>query len=164
MVFDLSPQRQAVVCTAPTKHQLNDVLWAEMSKWQKRSPILSIILKWTKTYIYVKNREERWFAVARTATKPENMQGFHEDNMLFIVDEASGVADDIMEAIQGTLSGVNNKLVACGNPTRASGFFMTALHRPRRYGPVKRSIRRIARGQIATTYRLSRISTELRVT
>ena len=112
-----------VVCTAPTKHQLNDVLWAEMSKWQKRSPILSIILKWTKTYIYVKNREERWFAVARTATKPENMQGFHEDNMLFIVDEASGVADDIMEAIQGTLSGVNNKLVACGNPTRASGFF-----------------------------------------
>lgn len=28
--------------------------------------------------------------VARTATKPENMQGFHEDNMLFVVDEASG--------------------------------------------------------------------------
>ena len=74
-------------------------------------------------HIRQKNREERWFAVARTATKPENMQGFHEDNMLFIVDEASGVADDIMEAIQGTLPGVNNKLVACGNPTRASGFF-----------------------------------------
>ena len=33
------------------------------------------------------------------AGKPENMQGFHEDNMLFIVDEASGVADPIMEAI-----------------------------------------------------------------
>lgn len=112
-----------VVCTAPTKHQLNDVLWAEISKWQSKSPILSIILKWTKTYIYVKNREERWFAVARTATKPENMQGFHENNMLFIVDEASGVADNIMEAIQGTLSGVNNKLVCCGNPTKASGFF-----------------------------------------
>ena len=34
--------------------------------------------------------EKRWFATARTATKPENMQGFHEDNMLFIIDEASG--------------------------------------------------------------------------
>ena len=55
--------------------------------------------------------EKRWFAVARTATKPENMQGFHEDNMLFIVDEASGVADPIMEAILGTLSGKNNKLL-----------------------------------------------------
>lgn len=112
-----------IICTAPTKHQLNDVLWAEISKWQSKSPLLSVLLKWTKTYIYVKGREERWFAVARTATKPENMQGFHEDNMLFIVDEASGVMDTILEAIQGTLSGVNNKVLLCGNPTKASGFF-----------------------------------------
>lgn len=112
-----------VICTAPTKHQLNDVLWSEIAKWQKKSPLLSQTLKWTKTYIYVTGCEERWFAVARTATKPENMQGFHEDNMLFIVDEASGVADPIMEAIQGTLSGANNKLLACGNPTKSTGFF-----------------------------------------
>ena len=51
------------------------------------------------------------------------MQGFHEDNMLFIVDEASGVADPIMEAILGTLSGANNKLLMCGNPTKTSGTF-----------------------------------------
>ena len=72
--------------------------------------------------------EKRWFAVARTATKPENMQGFHEDNMLFIVDEASGVADPIMEAILGTLSGANNKLLMCGNPTRTSGTFYDAFN------------------------------------
>ena len=51
------------------------------------------------------------------------MQGFHEDNMLFIVDEASGVADTIMEAILGTLSGENNKLLMLGNPTKTSGVF-----------------------------------------
>ncbi|MBQ3566216.1 MAG: DEAD/DEAH box helicase family protein [Oscillospiraceae bacterium] len=112
-----------VVATAPTKQQLNDVLWAEVSKWQSKSPLLKAILKWTKTKVSVKNYEERWFATARTATKPENMQGFHEDNMLFIVDEASGVADPIMEAILGTLSGSNNKLLMCGNPTRTSGTF-----------------------------------------
>ena len=55
------------------------------------------------TYLHMVGYEKRWFAVARTATKPENMQGFHEDNMLFIVDEASGVADPIMEAILGTM-------------------------------------------------------------
>ena len=82
-----------VVATAPTKQQLHDVLWSEIAKWQGKSPVLSEILTWTKTYIYLKGYEKRWFAVARTATKPENMQGFHEDNMLFIVDEASGVAD-----------------------------------------------------------------------
>lgn len=112
-----------IVATAPTKQQLHDVLWSEVSKWMSRSILLSQILKWTKTYIYMVGNEKRWFAVARTATKPENMQGFHEDNMLFIVDEASGVADPIMEAILGTLSGENNKLLMCGNPTRTSGTF-----------------------------------------
>lgn len=29
-----------VVCTAPTRQQLHDVLWAEISKWQDKSPIL----------------------------------------------------------------------------------------------------------------------------
>lgn len=48
--------------------------------------------------------------------------------MLFIVDEASGVADPIMEAILGTLSGANNKLLMCGNPTRTSGTFYDAFH------------------------------------
>lgn len=120
-----------IVATAPTKQQLHDVLWSEVSKWMSRSPLLSEILKWTKTYIYMVGNEKRWFAVARTATKPENMQGFHEDNMLFIVDEASGVADPIMEAVLGTLSGENNKLLMCGNPTRTSGTFFDAFNTDR---------------------------------
>lgn len=120
-----------IVATAPTKQQLHDVLWSEISKWMSKSPLLSEILKWTKTYIYMKGNEKRWFAVARTATKPENMQGFHEDNMLFIVDEASGVADPIMEAVLGTLSGGNNKLLMCGNPTRTSGTFFDAFNADR---------------------------------
>ena len=120
-----------IVATAPTKQQLHDVLWSEVSKWMSKSPLLSEILKWTKTYIYMIGNEKRWFAVARTATKPENMQGFHEDNMLFIVDEASGVADPIMEAVLGTLSGENNKLLMCGNPTRTSGTFYDAFNSDR---------------------------------
>lgn len=120
-----------VVATAPTKQQLNDVLWSEVSKWIGKSLLLTEILKWTKTYIYMVGNEKRWFAVARTATKAENMQGFHEDNMLFIVDEASGVADPIMEAILGTLSGANNKLLLCGNPTRTSGTFYDAFNADR---------------------------------
>lgn len=120
-----------IVATAPTKQQLHDVLWSEVSKWMSKSPLLTAILKWTKTYIYMVGNEKRWFAVARTATKPENMQGFHEDNMLFIVDEASGVADPIMEAILGTLSGKNNKLLMCGNPTRTSGTFYDAFNSDR---------------------------------
>lgn len=112
-----------VVATAPTRQQLNDVLWAELEKWRQKSEFLKHLLKWTKTYIYVNGREKRWFGVARASSKPENMQGFHEDNMLFIVDEASGVDEEVLEAIRGTLSGVNNKLLFVGNPTKTTGMF-----------------------------------------
>lgn len=138
-----------VVATAPTRQQLNDVLWSEVAKWQSQSPLLSGLLKWTKTYVYVVGMEKRWFAVARTATKPENMQGFHEENMLFIVDEASGVAEPIMEAVLGTLSGPNNKLLLCGNPTKTSGTFYDS-HKNAKVRPLYR-IRRVSSRDVART-------------
>ena len=79
-----------VICTAPTRQQLHDVLWAEIAKWLEGT-LVKNFLKWTKTKVYMVGYEERWFATARTATKAENMQGFHEDYMLFVVDEASGL-------------------------------------------------------------------------
>ena len=82
-----------IVCTAPTMQQLDNVLWAEMAKWLDASPVLQMMFTWTKTRVYMNGYDRRWFAVPRTATKPESLQGFHEDNMLFVVDEASGVAD-----------------------------------------------------------------------
>lgn len=111
-----------VVATAPTMQQLYDVLWAECAKWLNRS-LVHDLLVWTKTKIYMDGDGERWFATAKTATKPENMQGFHADHMLFIVDEAAGVSDPIMEAILGTLTGADNKLLMCGNPNRLEGVF-----------------------------------------
>lgn len=111
-----------VIATAPTMKQLYDVLWAEVAKWLNNS-LIKDLLKWTKTKVYMVGDSERWFATARTATKPENMQGFHEDHMLIVVDEASGVSDQIMEAILGTLSGFDNKLLMCGNPNNIEGVF-----------------------------------------
>ena len=117
-----------VICTAPTLQQLHDVLWSEIDKWRSKSPLLQELLEWTKTYVYMKGYGKRWFAVAKTASAPENMQGFHEDNMLFVVDEASGIEESIMEAILATLSGGNNKLLMCANPTRTTGTFYDSHH------------------------------------
>ena len=121
--FLLFNKNARVIATAPTSRQLRDILWAEIAKWIGGSPLLKELLQWRKTYLYVKGYEKTWFATARTATKPENMQGFHEENMLFIVDEASGVPEPIMEAIRGTLSGSNNRLLLMSNPTKISGTF-----------------------------------------
>lgn len=120
-----------VPCTAPTRQQLYDILWAEAAKWMERAPALQPYFEWQKTRIIQRQHPERWFAVARTANKPENLAGFHEDHLLFIVDEASGVADTIFETIEGALTTADAKLLICGNPTRNSGEFHDAFFKNR---------------------------------
>ena len=120
-----------IPCTAPTIRQLYDILWSEISKWLKRSPMLDALFEWQKTKILFKSAPERWQAMARTAARPENMAGFHEDHLLFILDEASGINDAIFEAVEGALTGSDNKLLICGNPTKNSGFFKRAFFEDR---------------------------------
>ena len=120
-----------IPCTAPTQQQLLDILWPEISKWLKQSPLLNELYEWQKTKIHLKALPERWFATARTSNNPENMAGFHEEHLLFVLDEASGIADDIFEAIEGALTTEDAKLLICGNPTKNSGFFKRAFFEDR---------------------------------
>ena len=121
-----------IPCTAPTMHQLRDILWAEISKWLSRSELLKQFFDWTVERVALKKQEEKWFAVARTATKPDAMQGFHSDSLLFVLDEASGINDVIFEPILGALTGAETKLIMVGNPTRTEGFFYDAFTRNRK--------------------------------
>lgn len=118
-----------IPCTAPTQHQLFDILWAEISKWLRNNKALERELMWTKEKVYMKQYPEEWFAVARTASKPDALQGFHADDILYIIDEASGVDDKVFEPVLGALSTPGARLLMCGNPTQLSGFFMTATIR-----------------------------------
>lgn len=43
-----------VPCTAPTQHQLFDILWAEVSKWLRSNPALGSSLVWTSEKVYMK--------------------------------------------------------------------------------------------------------------
>lgn len=120
-----------IPCTAPTQHQLWDILWAEIAKWIRNNPVLAHDLIWTKEKVYMKGHQEEWFAVARTASKPDALQGFHAEHVLYIIDEASGVKDEIFEPVLGALSTEGAKLVMCGNPTKITGFFYDSFHKHR---------------------------------
>lgn len=120
-----------IPCTAPTQHQLFDILWAEASKWIRNNPVLAKDLIWTREKIYMRGHPEEWFAVARTATQPDALQGFHAEHLLFIIDEASGVKDIVFEPVLGALSTGGAKLLMCGNPTRLAGFFYDSHHKNR---------------------------------
>lgn len=119
-----------IVATAPTKQQLNIVLWPEIAKWLTGT-YAEHFLTLTKTMLYMVGYELEWFATAKTATKKENMAGLHADNMLIIVDEASGVSDEILETLLGTITGVDNRILFISNPTRNSGIFYESHHKDR---------------------------------
>ena len=121
-----------IAATAPTAHQLEDVLWGEVAKWHRSmlNPFFRDQLEVKGDRVCLKEAPNESFAVARTARKeqPEAFQGFHSDNMLFLVDEASGVEDIIFEVGEGAMSTQGAKTLMVGNPTRTSGYFYDAFH------------------------------------
>jgi hypothetical protein len=120
-----------VACTAPTGHQLDDVLWPEIGKWLKKS-LLNGAFEYLKTKLWMKGYEETWFCVPHSCSKPENLQGMHGENMFFIVDEASGVPKENFEVIEGALTNEGAYLLLAGNPTLITGTFYDSFHRDRK--------------------------------
>jgi hypothetical protein len=133
-----------VPCTAPTAHQLRDILWGELSKWRRHADeqsarrgdhpalFLSQLFHLTQDRLSDLAAPE-WAATARTARKeaPEALQGFHATHLLFVIDEASGVPEEIFEAAEGALSTPGARVLMLGNPTRNTGTF-AASHKHNR--------------------------------
>jgi len=126
-----------VPATAPTGHQLEDVLWAEIAKWHRtmreRFPVLGGQFEWSSGAYRMRAAPNESFSVARTSRpeRPEALQGFHSENILFLIDEASGVADNVFEVAEGALSTEGAFVVMAANPTRQSGYFFDSHHKMR---------------------------------
>lgn len=134
-IYLVTRSNSRVVATAPTQAQLKDVLWPECSKWHQRMPA-ELRDQWdiSETHIRHKVQHKTWFSVARTSNKPENLQGFHNDNILVLGDEASGIPQNVFEVIEGILTnadehGLEAKLLLAGNPTQISGEFYDSFHK-----------------------------------
>lgn len=126
-----------IPCTAPTAHQLNDVLWAEIAKWHRklkeRIPQLGEMFSWSSERFYLTESPNESFAVARTARpeNPEALQGFHSENILFLIDEASGVPEVVFQVAEGALSTEGAYVIMAANPTREDGYFHSSHHKMR---------------------------------
>ena len=118
--------------TAPTGHQLKDIIWAEISLWHALlPPALRDMLEIGTDRVAMRSKEKRRFAVARTARRetPDALQGFHAKNILFAIDEAPGVDEKVFEVAQGALSTPGARVIMAGNPTRVTGYFYES-HQP----------------------------------
>ena len=120
-------------CTAPSAPQLRDVLWAEVSKWHQRMPdfFKNELMILADRIVHVKEPRVR-FAVARTSRKdkPEALQGIRATNTLYLVDEASGVDEEVFVIAEGSMSLPGARVLLCGNPTRTEGYFFDTHMKP----------------------------------
>jgi hypothetical protein len=120
--------------TANSQDQLRDVTWSELLAWgRKLPPQMHQQYEWGLERIFLKAEPESCFAAARTASRerPEALQGFHSENSLIVVEEASGLEDDLFIPMIGALSTAGSKMVMASNPTRLSGYFYDSHHRLR---------------------------------
>ncbi len=129
--FGITHADAKIPATAPTSHQLVDLLWGEAAKWHRalgeRLPAIADAIAIRADRIDF--RPWRSTAYARTGRRdqPEALQGFHADSLLFLIDEASGVHDAVFEVAEGAMSTSGALVVMAGNPTRGDGYFHRAF-------------------------------------
>jgi hypothetical protein len=115
--------------TAPSAHQLYDILWKEIMRTRENIPrVFTDMFDYSSTRLWLKDNKETWYAQARTSRsdKPEALQGSHGKHLLIIVEEAGGVDDAVFETIEGALTEEDNRIVLAGNPTRTTGYFFNS--------------------------------------
>lgn len=116
-----------VLTTAPTHRQMREVLWKEIRRQHRRMfaegmPACGIYLKGEIRETALRLADDR-FALGLTTDEPDRFQGFHAPHILVVVDEASGVNEEIFAAIEGVLTTEEAKLLLIGNPLHARGAF-----------------------------------------
>lgn len=130
-IHQLTRFPQKTVATAPTSAQLFDALYSEVLFWHRQLPEpLQALFECKSDRIELKAAPEASFFSARTARAetPEALQGVHSENVLLVVDEASGVPEAIFQAGEGSMSGHNATTLLSSNPTRTSGYFYRTHH------------------------------------
>lgn len=115
-----------VIVTAPKADQAADIIWSEVEKLRQRMPegLGDAIVVLTDS-IFIKGLERINVATIRTARadNPDALRGAHEENIMVLCEESSGIADTAFEVLEGTMTTENAKMVLVGNMSRTSGYF-----------------------------------------
>lgn len=120
-----------VVMSSTTSRQVDQILWRELRMMKARSvkPIDGIAHELARSGLKSADFRE---IVGFTAREAEAVAGISGKNLLYILDEASGIGDEIFEAIEGNRAG-GAWLVMFSNPTKTEGEFFEAFHGKSRF-------------------------------
>jgi len=113
--------------TAPTWPQVENQLWGNLRLHYNNAEFnlggKMLLTEWRK--------EGDNYAIGISTDKPEKFQGYHNPNILVIVDEGPGLRENIWPAIDAVLTSRNSRLVVAGNPLSKVGKFWNACSKPK---------------------------------
>jgi hypothetical protein len=121
-----------VALTAPTDRQVANIMVPEFSRLFNRAKARGVQLPGRLTGYDIRTDNKEWFLTGFKADEynHEAWSGFHASNTMFIVTEASGVAELVFNAIEGNLQG-NSRLVLVFNPNSPTGYAAASQKSPR---------------------------------
>lgn len=116
-----------IIITAPTNRQVSELLWPHVTE-----RLLALDLADDEWIIPTK---PKWAGgdgdklTGFATNTAEKLQGFHAENLLIVIDEASGMPRSLTTAMEGIANAEDNYILAIGNPNKPSGPFhnMTRL-------------------------------------
>ena len=118
-----------VINTAPTRRQVISIMMTEIARIHSRA---RIPLGGTVTATRIKfDGEPDWFLEGFKAGDKavEAWTGYHSPNIMVVVTEASGLAQETFDAIEGLLTG-NSRLLLIFNPVRTAGEAYNSVKSP----------------------------------
>lgn len=117
--FSVAFRPATVLTTGRSFRQVKEQLWREIRARhaQAKIPIGGEITQTSLTLA------EDWFALGFSTDEPDRITGFHNKHVLVIIDEASGVSDEVYGAIENPLAAGFTRLLLLGNPTQSFGKF-----------------------------------------
>lgn len=117
-----------VVMSSTTSRQVDQILWRELRMMYARSPTplgpVEDIHELARSGLKAADFRE---VVGFTAREAEAVAGISGANLVYILDEASGIPDPIFEAIEGNRAG-GARVVMFSNPTKTEGEFFESFH------------------------------------
>lgn len=127
--FLLTRPHPKIAATSISGPNLQDNLWAELSKWQQCSPYLLQEFELTSKRITYRRFPDTWFMSARTWAKTADKQqqantlaGLHADYVMALLDESGGIPDSVMATAEAIHSSAKEShIVQAGNPTHLEG-------------------------------------------
>lgn len=127
-------RRAKIIVTAPKQEQVTTRVWPAFRGLLANSiDAYKDLVNPTATRICWAGNEN-WCALVETANSPENMAGHHPSvdvpELMFIVEEASGVKDEMFPPMEGALTTEGAILVMISNPTKCEGEFWRSHCKP----------------------------------